>query len=388
MVRAARARCHNLPSFAWLLAFCAVVPLPSASLRAGVRPLRGPRLGVRWCLAACWPLVCRMVGVRVWRLGSGGEVFVRRLLPCLRSFLYFLGILYRMAKVSYLNVPSGMEAAYKKGLQSGDRFTFSRVRVKDLFLSRARVKGITQKSYLVSLAPVWQSLTDGQRALWSAAGAACGLTGWKMFVTDTVDRRKAGISGYALPNATYQAMVGRIEIVAPATGLLIEQAHPDTYYVNHHIVGTRSQYIPVAVNEPFSFPLEIAISWHTDLTAAGVSPRARFFCIVYSSYQGRTLEEYVQISFGLTDAWQRASATLSAVTGPVQGYSAFIELYNVRGNLYFDNVEIKHGGENWARDPACNNVAQSFTKAFQQVERHWAPLNISDGADFGSFYFS
>jgi hypothetical protein len=292
-----------------------------------------------------------------------------------------------MAKVSYVNIPSGLEALYKKGLQAGDRFSFSRVRLKDLFLSRARVKGITQRSLLVSLSPVWQALSSIEKVAWTSAGEKCGLTGFKMFVVDTAARLRAGLTGYAIPNTLYQALVGRMEVLAPATGLQIEQAHPSSYFVQKKVVGTRSQYSPVAVNEPFGFPLTIGISWHTDLASAGASPRARFFCVVYHSYQGRTLETTLEIPFGLTDSWQSATATLSGVLGPVQGYSAFIEIENARGNLYFDNVIIKHGSENWARDPACNNISQSFTKAFFQVPRHWAPTNISDGADFGSFYF-
>jgi len=292
-----------------------------------------------------------------------------------------------MAKVSYVNIPSGLEALYKKGLQAGDRFTFSRVRLKDLFLSRSRVKGITQRSLLVSLSPVWQAFSSAQQLAWKDAGSECGLTGFKMFVVDTAARLRAGLTGYATPNTIYQALVGRMEVLAPATGLQIEQSHPSSYFVQKKVTGTRSQYSPVAVNEPFGFPLTISISWHTDLISAGASPRARFFCVVYHSYQGLTLQTTVEIPFGLTDSWRSATATIAGVLGPVQGYSAFIEIVNARGNLYFDNVQILHNGENWARDAACNNIAQAFTKAFYQVPRHWAPTNISDGADFGSFYF-
>ncbi len=293
-----------------------------------------------------------------------------------------------MGKVSYISIPSGMEDSYKKGLQPGDRFVFSRVRVKDLFLSRSRVKGITEKSLFVSLAPVWAALSDADKSAWASAGAASKLSGWKMFVFDTAARRRASLSGYATPNTTYQALVGRIEIITPATGLLLEQAHPSTYYVQKKVPLTRSQYSPVAVNEPFGFPLNIAISYKADLTAIDGAARARFFCTIYSSYQGRTLETTVEIPFSLSHDWQRLTASISAVTGPVQGYSAFIEVYNCTGNLYFDDVEISHNSENWARDPNCNSISQSFTKAFFQVAKHWVALNPSDGADFGSFYFS
>lgn len=292
-----------------------------------------------------------------------------------------------MGKVSYIGIPPGLETAYQKGLQPGDRFQFSRVRVKDLFVSRSRVKGITEKSMLVSLAPDWSALTLAEQDAWTAAGAVQGLSGWKMFVKDTSARRRAGESGFATPNTTYQAMVGRILVQSPATGLLIEQAHPSTYYVQRKVTGTRSQYQPVAVNELFSLPLSISIAYKTALTAAGASPRARFFCEVYSNYQGRDITTELAIDFGLTDDWQIASATLTQVLGHVKGYSAFIEVYNATGNLYFDNVQLTHNSENWARDPGCNNIAQAFTRAFFQVARHWVAVNPTDGVDFGSVYF-
>jgi len=293
-----------------------------------------------------------------------------------------------MAKVSYLNLDAGSEALYKKVLQAGDRFTFSRVRVKDQFLSRSRVKGITQKSLLPEIAAAWGAMSAGQQDAWNAAGITEALNGYKAFVADTVARRKAGITGYATPNNLYQGNVGRIQVLSPATGLQLEQAHPLQYFVLHKVTGTRSQYSPKAVTEPFSFPLVLGASWHTALTSAGASPRARIFAVVYSSYQGQTLETVLEIPFGLTDAWQRATATLSTVIGPVQGYSVFIEVYNARGNLYFDNILIQHGGENWARDAVCGNISQSFTRSFYQVAKHWVPTNAAEGTDFGSVYYS
>jgi len=292
-----------------------------------------------------------------------------------------------MAKVSYITLPPGYGDLYKKGLQPGDRFTFSRIRIKDLFLSRTRVKGITQRSQLVALSPIWQAFTTEEKEAWNLAGEASGLTGWKQFVVDTCERRKAGHSGYATPNELYQSEVGRILVESPATGLQIEQAHPNTYYVQHKVAGTRSQYVPVAISEPISLSLSIAVSYMTDLTGLGDDAFAKFFCRVYSSYQGRTIETDVEIDLGLDSSWARSSASLSQVIGPIQGYSAYIEVYNARGNLYFDNVSIIHDGENWARDPNCNSVSLSFTGAFRQVAKHWVATNITEGADFGSVYF-
>lgn len=362
------------------------------ALRAGPpgrRSAPSARGHPRWCAVF---VVAR--ALFLWS-GMGGDRFARlsflkerrTFKNCGAIFCDFFVIISHVAKVSYINIPPGMEEAYKKGLQPGDRFTFSRTRVKDLFLSRARVKGITTKSLLVTLSPVWQGFTPAEQAAWSSAGLFAGLSGFKAFVHDTAARMKAGHAGYATPNDIYQALVGRVQVESPATGLLLEQAHPLMYYVQRKVTGTRSQYSPVAVNEPFGFPLSLSISYKTSLTPIDSDARARFFAVVYSSYQGRTLEKIVSVDFPMSQDWTRASATLSGVLGPIQGYSAFIEVHNATGNLYFDNVSISHSSENWARDSICNNVSQAFTKAFFQVARHWVAVNPSEGADFGSFYF-
>jgi hypothetical protein len=241
---------------------------------------------------------------------------------------------------------------------------------------------------MLALAPVWTALTQDEKDAWAAAGAVSKLSGWKMFVQDTAARRRAGLSGYATPNTTYHSMVGRIQVVSPATGLLLEQAHPSTYYVQKKVPLTKAQYAAVAISEPIGLPIVIGISWKTALTALDGSARARFLVTVISSYQGRDIETTVSIPFGMTDAWQHAIATLSTVLGPVRSYLAYIEVYNARGDLYFDNVDITHCGENWARDAICNNIGQNFTRAFYQVAKHWVATNISDGADFGSVYFN
>ena len=305
------------------------------------------------------------------------------------ELLHILPTVYTvtMAKVSYVSIPVGLESAYERVLQPGDRFTLSRVRIKRLFLSRAKIKHITQKSLMVSLAPAWKSFTLAQRTAWTDAGAVSDYSGWRLFLQDTAYRRKAGLSGYAVPNLIYQTKVGRIDIVAPATGMKIEQPHPSSYYVRHKVPRTRSQYEPKKISEPFSLPLTISIACHTNLVSVGAGTFARLFCNVVSSYQSRDIVTPLVIPFGLTDVWQNFSATLSSVVGIPRYYEAFIDVYNATGNLYFDNVKFVHDGQNWARDPRCLNVKESFTKVFYQVPRHWAVLNPTTGAELASFYY-
>lgn len=293
-----------------------------------------------------------------------------------------------MAKTSYQLIPAEFDLSYSKALQSGDRFQFPRVRRKTLFVSRNRKKGLTQKSLIPILSPVWQALTQGERDAWNSAGVITNMSGFKLFVRDRSLRIANDIEGFATPNNLYQTTVGTLRIEAPATSLKIQQLHPEEYWVSRKVRGTRSQYEPIKIMEDFRVPLNIKMNYKADLVEYGGIAKARFYCIVYSHYQGLTFENIVEIPFTLQQDWTSAEATISQVIGKDRGYNAFIELENVRGTLYFDNVEINHSGQNWARDPHTIDINQSFTKAFYQIPKHWAPVDISDGAFFESLYYN
>ena len=293
-----------------------------------------------------------------------------------------------MAKTSYQLIPPNFDLSYGKALQSSERFLFPRVRRKTLFISKNRKNGLTQKSLIPILSPVWQLLTLAEKTAWNNAGVVANMSGFKLFVRDKSLRLANDIEGYATPNNLYQTTVGTLLIEAPANSLKIEQLHPLEYWVSRKVKGTRSQHEPVKIIENFALPLTIKINYKSNLTAFGGTPKARFYCIVYSHYQGLTFENIVEIPFTLQQNWIHAEATLMPIIGKDRGYTAFIEIENARGALYFDNIEINHSGQNWCRDSHTIDIDQSFTKAFYQIPKHWAPVDISDGAFYGSLYYN
>ncbi len=291
-----------------------------------------------------------------------------------------------MAKTSYITIPAGLDTQYKKVIKSGDRFIVPRVSVNTIFNSRAKRKGITQRSVFVQLSSIWQNFTQETRDAWELAGAESNMSGWKQFLQDTATRKKMNISGYAMPSTLYQNKVGRISITSPATGLTIMQLHPQSYYVNKKVKGTRSQYEPAQITENLDLPIDLAISYKSNLTALGADSYAKFFVVVYSSYQGRNIENVCEIPFALSHDWERLTNSISNVIGVFRGYNAFIEIHNCRGTLLFDNVNIEHSGLNWARDPYCNAIERTFTKAFYQIPKNWGVETITNGAQYASVY--
>lgn len=291
-----------------------------------------------------------------------------------------------MAKTSLLIIPPGLDVTYSKSLQSGDRWTIPHIKCKRVFTSRRTKKGLSQKSLFVSLSPVWAGFSDAEKLAWTNAGAVCDMSGFKLLVQDTASRRANDIEGLATPNLLHQNRVGKIEIEAPAVGLTILQLHPQSYYINKKVTGTRSQYEPKLVTENLSLPVNIAISYKSNLSSAGTDPYAKFYIIVYSNYQSLTIENVCVIPFSLIHDWERLTATINGVKGQVRGYTAFIQIHDAQGTLLFDNVEIYHSGLNWARDPFCNSIKTTFTKMFYQIPKHWAPEEVISGAFYDSVY--
>lgn len=293
-----------------------------------------------------------------------------------------------MAKTSYQLIPPELDEAYSKTLTSGDRYIIPRVRRKVLFFSRNRKKGLTQKSLIPVLRPVWNSLTQEERDAWTDTGKLTNLSGFSHFLKDRAFRIKNDLEGFATPNEYHQVEVGLLRVESPATGLKIQQLHPKNYWVQRKIAGTKKQYQPVAVTEDFDLPIDISINYKSDLTSVGAGSFAKFYCIVYSHYQGRNIETPCEISFPLVHDWATLTASLSSVVGLVRGYTAFLEIYNARGDLLVDNIEINHSAQNWCRDPFCYDINQSFTKAFYQIPKHWAAVDVPEGAYFESVYMN
>lgn len=301
-----------------------------------------------------------------------------------------------------------VEQQFFNSLQPADRFVVSRVRMKNCFLSRKRKKGITARSLLPQIASSWALLSDIEKDAWSSAGVVCGLNGWRLFVKDQTLRIINDMSGVAVPSLLHQASVGRLHIEGDAKEIEIVQTHPSSYYVSQKIKGTKSQYAPVKINEAIALPLVLSLNYNADLVSASfdsayfgignfgvlefgyidnfVNSYAQFYLKVWYSYQGVNLTHYEKIDLDFQTAWKSATKTLSTLDTIIVRYDIIFKLYNLQGDLYFDIIKIEHSGQNWCRDSFCDDIDQNFTRAFYQIPKHWAPVILPFGANFGSLY--
>jgi hypothetical protein len=291
-----------------------------------------------------------------------------------------------MARTGYITIPAGQEELYRRALQQNDRFVYNRVIRQNLLLSRKRKKGLTQRSLLPQISEAWAGLSAVEKEAWTAAGAECNLNGWRLFVQDMCLRIKNDIAGVATPSTLHQSLVGQLHIEAPATEIKIAQYHPRSYWVSQKIVGRKAMYEPVVVTEDFSLPLALSLNYKSNLTSQGAGSFAKFYAEIWHSYQGADLFTTVDIDLDLVSDWKNDTANVSSLLGYVVGYNLYFHLYNLRGDLFIDNVKATHSGQNWVRDPFCKDIEQAFTRAFYQVPKHWVAVTLPEGSDFDSIY--
>ena len=291
-----------------------------------------------------------------------------------------------MAQTTYIDLLPELETQFFSGLQSSDRFMYSRLIKKITLYSRKRKKGVSARSLLPQIAETWNGFSDAERIAWGVAGAETSLNGWRLFVQDQTARILNELSGPATPSTLHQSWVGVIQIDNPASEAKIAQIHPHFYWVLKKVTGKKGMYEPVLVTEDIALPVEISLNYYSDLIPSGGGSFAKFYARFWHSYQGADIYTDLEIPLDFSTGWKNAVETLTTLIGYVIRYDLYIHLYNLTGELYFDNVKVTHSSQNWCRDPFCKDINQGFTRAFYQIPKHWSPIVLPDGAQFNSVY--
>ena len=98
-----------------------------------------------------------------------------------------------MAKTSYLTIPPELEDKYFSGLQVMDRFIIPRILVKTTNLSNAARTKLINRSYLPTIANLWNAFTDEQKQAWKDIDPYPHPNGYRAFVADQTQRIKLGL---------------------------------------------------------------------------------------------------------------------------------------------------------------------------------------------------
>lgn len=291
-----------------------------------------------------------------------------------------------MSKISYQNLSPELEQKFFRSVTPGNRFTNSRLRLINKNLSNNKKEKLISRSLLSEISQVWSSFSEDQKNDWLQAGSNCNLNGWKLFIQDCVARKKAGLIGVAVPSNLHQSFVGKIEIFEPASEIKLIQEHPSSFYIKRKLDNKKESFSPVLINESVSLPFNLSINYHSNLSVCGSNPMAKFYARFIYSFKGENLEYFLELPFDFKSEWKNISTDLIITDGTIIRYDLFIYINDLRGELFFDNVKAEHNGQNFARDPFCQNISEKFSGNFYQVKENWKSEILPEGANFLSVY--
>lgn len=291
-----------------------------------------------------------------------------------------------MAKTSYITISPELEEKYYSDLQARDRFIIPGIRAKSKIISRRKRAILQNKTFLPTCSNYWKNFSLAEKQAWEDVSPYDPPHGWRTFVNDQTLRILLELEGVATPNEYHQGKSGFISIEAPAEEIKLIQPHPSSYWIKQKVVGKPGTYEPEQITELLSLPLQIGISYKSDLVSTGAGSFAKFYASVRRLYQGQNLNEELEIDIPLSSGWARSTETLSSVIGIVTSYNLYIHLYKVTGELLFDNILASHSGSNWARDRLCESIEEEFSREYFQVPQHWAPITLPTGAAYYSKY--
>jgi len=302
-----------------------------------------------------------------------------------------------MARTQSIVTPDELKNLESKALEKRDRFYLGVVQGHKKEPSKAQKRLLKRPSVVNSpiegrgslfryLAPLWRELTPAQKLVWSDAGVYSSLTNWQLFISDNAARIRNSLTLSVPPSELWQVRAGYVVINDPADEIILKQEHPLDYWVARKIVGKSWKYELVFLKETFSLPITISIRYKSNLSAFGSTQSARYYAVVWSSYQGQDIYTTIELNFNPSTDWELLTTDLTSVRGYIVGYTLFFEIKGYRGTILFDNIRAYHSGSNWARDPRCDQINKTFQKAFALVPPFWIPVSLPAGAEFYSVY--
>lgn len=258
-----------------------------------------------------------------------------------------------MALVMGITLPAGLEIIYNKTLKMYDISVLCNVGKNPRFFPRDRKMTLREVTYLFQIAYAWSQMSESDKEDWSFAANVIGQHGYNLYVQDKSYRIKNGIGGNATPSVFHQYLVGHIQVANPANSALI------------------TQYNKTRVNFPASFEL----CYKTNLTADGADPYARVKFIWTRYYLGQNTENTETIELPLVSGWDKQKKYITSHKGIRGKWRIEIELNDVTGDMWFDNIYAFYSGEAKLNDPFCENV-----------EYYWEPTDMPDGATLSTTY--
>lgn len=291
-----------------------------------------------------------------------------------------------MAQVNTLEVPQEIAEAFARVMSAVSGRGTGAIRSHGKVLSRARKQKLSRQSLLAEVAARKKTLSGSDIAAWREMATASGQKWYSLFSQDTCYRIKNGLDGVATPSPFRAYKVGKIEVTDSNARVLLRQEHPSHYWISQKLGGKTTQRVDVRIHEKFHLPLTVGLSYKSNLTKHGSEAKIRLYGVIYSSYQGRTLENVLEVDLLPTTEWRRVEESLVDVIGIPSHYDLFLELDKVTGTFAFDNVKAFHSLTNYARAPRCNNILKKPGAKDLQLAPAWEVIRTGHNVKITTEY--
>ena len=97
---------------------------------------------------------------------------------------------------------------------------------------------------------------------------------------------------------------------------------------------------------------------------------------IYNRYKtGGTVEDNQTIDLPLVSGWDKDKIEIVRHSGRLGRWRVEMELNDVTGDIWFDNLIVEYGGQVRLNDPDCHDVV-----------RWWKGLDLGEGVNFETIY--
>ena len=258
-----------------------------------------------------------------------------------------------MALIMGITLPAGIEIIYNRTIRMYDISVMCNVGKNPRFFPRSKFYTLKEITYLFDIAYAWSALSDEVKDEWNYAANVTGQHNYNLYVQDKSYRIKHGLAGDATPSIYHQYKVGHLKIEAPASSAAI--AYHNSLRVN--------------------FPASFELCFKTDLTSAGDDPYARlkFTWTRYHVGENKLSTEVIEIP--LSSGWDKLKKWVEYHKGIRGRWDLELELNDVTGDIWFDNIWPHYSGEIKFPDPYCLDVV-----------KWWEGVNLPEGVTFETIY--
>jgi len=253
-------------------------------------------------------------------------------------------------------VPAGAEQADEGVGFINDPRRFPYFRLKNKNRSRPKRAKLRDQSLLQQVGSEWSLLSESEKADWDSAGGFNNLSGYQLFTQDISYRIKHGLSYPVTPSDFYQTFIGHVQMPNASGGWILSQDHPRRYFILQPVEGRRGLVKKIKVVEEVGGDIEIKFNYKSDVFAIGANDALELQVLVNFPYHGYYNWQMLTLPLSYSTDWTSVSFIVEPYVIPINYYSFRLEFYSLKGDFWFDNLEVNHDGKNWSYSPYFNNI--------------------------------